>query len=65
MFHNRQNKPQKVVYKKGTVKNFAELAGKYLCWSLFFNKVSGLWPITLFKERLRHRCLPVNFANLK
>ena len=30
--------------------------------SLFFNKVAGLWPATLIKKRLWHRCFPVNFA---
>ena len=32
------------------------------CASLFFNKVAGLRPTTLFKKRLSHRCFPVNFA---
>ena len=36
--------------------------GKHLCQSLFFNKVAGLRPATLLKERLWHRCFPVNFA---
>ena len=27
-----------------------------------FNKVSGLRPATLLKNRLWHKCLPVNFA---
>ena len=27
-----------------------------------FNKVAGLWPTTLLKKRLWHRCFPVNFA---
>ena len=44
--------PPKVFYKKGFLKNFAKIAGKRLCQSLFFNKVAGL----------RHRCFPVNFA---
>ena len=26
----------------GVVENFANLTGKYLCWSLFFNKVADL-----------------------
>ena len=41
--------------------NFAKLTGKYLCCSLFLNKVAGLRPVTLLKKRLRHRCFPVNF----
>ena len=42
----------KVFCKKFALKNFAKFAGKHLCQSLFFNKVTGL----------RHRCFPVNFA---
>ena len=47
--------------KKGVFRNFAKFTGKNLCQSLFFNKVAGLRPATLFKKRLRHRCFPVNF----
>ena len=32
------------------------------CQGLFFNKVEGLRPATLFKKRLWHRYFPVNFA---
>ena len=28
-------------YKIGVLKNFSKIAGKYICRSLFFNKVSG------------------------
>ena len=28
----------------------------------FFTKVAGLWPATLTKKRLQHRCFPVNFT---
>ena len=28
-----------------------------------FNKVSGLQPTTSLKIRLRHKCLPLNFAD--
>ena len=34
---------------------------KQLCQSLFFNKVAGMRPATLFKKRLCHRCFPVKF----
>ena len=37
-------------------------AGKHLCQSFFFNKVSGLRPATLLKKRIWHRCFPANFA---
>ena len=32
-----------------------------MCYSLFFNTVSGLRSATLLKKRLLHRCFPVNF----
>ena len=35
---------------------------KYLCQSLFFNKVADLRPVTLLTKRLWYRCFPVNFA---
>ena len=39
-----------------------KFTGKHLCQSLFFNKVVGLRPATLFKKRLWHRYFPVNFV---
>ena len=51
-----------VFCKKGVIENFAKFTGKHLCQSLFFNKVAGFRPATLLKERLRHRCFPVNFV---
>ena len=47
---------------KGVLRNFTKFTGKYLCHSLFFNKVAGLRPATLLKKRLWHSCFPVNFA---
>ena len=41
----------------------AKFTGKHLCWSLFFDKVTGLMPATFSKKRLRHRCISVNFAS--
>ena len=41
-----------------------KFTGKYLCLSLFFNKVTDLRPATLLKKRLWHRCFPVNFSKL-
>ena len=38
---NPQKPPPGVVLKKVAFKNFAKLAGKHLCQSLFFNKVAG------------------------
>ena len=35
---------------------------KYLCWSLFFDKVPGL---QLYEKRgVQHRCFPMKFAKL-
>ena len=47
--------------KKGVLRNFSKLTGRYLCQSLFFNKVAGFRPATLLKKRLWCRCFPVNF----
>ena len=51
-----------VFCKKIVLRNFAKFTGKHLCQGLFFNKVAGLTPTTLFKKRLWRRCFPVNFA---
>ena len=48
--------------RKDVLRNFAKFTGKYLCQSLFFNKVAGLRPATLLKKRLWHKCSPMNFA---
>ena len=44
------------------LRNSAKFTGKHLCQSLFFNEVAGLWPPTLLKKKLWHRCFPVNFV---
>ena len=48
--------------KKVVLRNVTKFTGKHLCQSLFFNKIAGLRPATLFKKRLWHKCFPVNFA---
>ena len=48
--------------KKGVLRNFSKFTGKHLRQSLSFNKVAGLRPATLLKQRLRHRCFPMNFV---
>ena len=58
---NRSSLP-KVFCKKDALRNFAKFTGKHLRHSLSFNKVAGLRPATLLKERLWHRCFPVKFA---
>ena len=48
--------------KKGVLTNFTKFTGKHLYQSLFFNKVAGVRPATLFKKRLLHKCFPVSFV---
>ena len=43
---------QRCSTKKDVLRNFTKFTGKPLCQSLFFNKVAGLRPATLFKKRL-------------
>ena len=44
------------------LRNFPKFKGKHLCWSLFFNKDSGLRSATLLNKRPQQRCFPVNFV---
>ena len=44
-----QKQTSEVFYKKDVLKNLAKFTGKYLCQSLFFNKVAGLRLPTLLK----------------
>ena len=53
---------QEVFCKKGVLRNLAKFAGKYICQSLFLNKVTGLRSATLLIKRLCHRSFSVNFA---
>ena len=57
----RSTRPE-VFCKKAVPNSFAKITGKYLCQCPFFNKVEGLRPTTLFKNRLWHRCFPLNFV---
>ena len=54
-YHFRTSRLE-VFCKKGVLRNFVKFTGKYLCQSLFFNKVPGL------KKRLWHSFFPVNFV---
>ena len=36
-----QKQPPEVFFKKGVLKNFANLTGKHLCWSLFLIKLQA------------------------
>ena len=46
--------------KKVVLKNFTTFAGKHLYRSLFFNKIAGLQLAALSRNKLWHRCFPVN-----
>ena len=60
--YTKQKQPAEVFYIKGVLKNFIKFTGKHLRQSLFFNRVAGLGPVTLFKKRLWYRCFPVQFV---
>ena len=49
-------------HKKAVFKNLAIFTGKHLVWSLFLYENSGLHACKFIKERLQHRCFPVNIA---
>ena len=50
--------------KKGALRNFAKLTGKYLCQSLFFNKVAGLWPVTLLRKETLAQAFLCEFCEI-
>ena len=49
-FSSRSSHPE-FFCKNDALKDFAQFTGKYLCRSLFFNKVAGLSLVTLLKKR--------------
>ena len=49
-----RNSHLQVFCQRAVFKNFAKFLGKGLWWNLFFNKVAGFHPATLFKKRLQH-----------
>ena len=55
-----RNSPSQMFFKIGVLKHFAIFKGKQMCWSLFFNKVAGLRPAVLLKNRLQRRCFLAN-----
>ena len=57
----RSSRPE-AFYEKDVLRNFAKFTGKHLCQGLFFNKLAGPRPATLFKKRLWRKWFPVNFA---
>ena len=50
---------------KNVLKNFIKFTGQYLCWSLYFDKVTGLRPETLLKKTLQYRCFLGSFVKLR
>ena len=54
---NFRSSHQRCFLLKGVLWSFAKFTEKHLCQSLFFNKVAGIRPDTLW-----HRCFPMNFA---
>ena len=51
MFFNRCSRPE-VFCKKGVLRGFGKLAGKFLGKNLLFNKVADLRTTALLKKRL-------------
>ena len=45
-----RNRHRRYSLKKRVLESFAKSTGKYLCWSLFFNKAAGLRPAILLKR---------------
>ena len=44
-----QKQPPDCALRKGVLRNIAKFIGKYLCQSLLFNKVAGLWSLFSIK----------------
>ena len=63
IFLQYQKQSPDVFCKKGVLRNFSKFTGKHLCQGLFFNKVAGLRPATILKNRLWHKCFHGNIRN--
>ena len=50
--------------EKGVLRNLAKFTGKYLCQSLFLNKVAGLRPATLLKKKALAQELYCEFCEI-
>ena len=55
---------REVFCKKGVLENFTKFTGKHLCWSLFFNKVAGLGPESLFKKNTPTQVLSLEYGEI-
>ena len=60
VFYRRSH--QRCSIKKALLKNIAIFTGKHLCWSLFLIKLEDLRACNFIKERLHHRCFPVDIV---
>ena len=61
---NFQKQPPEVLCKKDVLRNFGKFTGKHLCLRLFFNKVAGRRPATLFKKSLWDRFFACEFSEI-
>ena len=62
----RSSRPE-VFFKKGVLKNFAKFAGKYLCQSIFFNKVAGYFQgrgLQLYSKRTLAQVFSYEFCEI-
>ena len=62
LISNNQKKPPKVFYIKKVFLRNSQNSQENICARVFFKKVKGVRPGTLLKNKLWHRCFPVNFA---
>ena len=53
MYLQHESVHRRCSVRKSALRNFAKFTGKHLCQILF---------LTLFKKRLWHRCIPLNFV---
>ena len=59
----RSSHPE-VFCKKGVLRNFPKFTGKYLCQSLFFNKVVGLRPGIFIKKETMAQVFSCEFCEI-
>ena len=63
LISNTQKKPPKVFYIKKVFLRNSQISQENICARVsFLKKVKGVRPGTLLKNKLWHRCFPVNFA---
>ena len=62
--HNFRGSRPKVFCEKGVLRNFEKFTGKHPCQRLFFNKLAGLRPVTLFKKKSLARAFSCEFCKI-